>query len=322
MKNPSTVLRKYLWPASAKTRIILYLSLAVILALLMTTPDRSPAELIAKYRLSNSYFFNHKGSQIHYTDKGRGLTIVMVHGLGSSLFTWSEFEKYLSENYRLVRIDIPGFGLSEFPSGGDVSARAWAEAIEALCAHLKISSFIGIGNSMGARALIEVTLREKIKPRALVLLNSAGLTHPKSSFPVLTLAKIPGIRQLIKYYSAKTLVARSLRHAYGPHTMPSAGTIDRTFDLMLFPGHRQAFINVANSPDRTIDPKKLQSIHLPVLYLWGRHDRITPVELAEVFVANTPGAQLHIFENLGHVPMEESPAEVAAVTMQFLKKIK
>ncbi|MCH7891789.1 MAG: alpha/beta hydrolase, partial [Gemmatimonadetes bacterium] len=88
------------------------------------------------------------------------------------------------------------------------------------------------------------------------------------------------------------------------------------------PAHRTALIKTAGKlipPDLAEVTKRIPEIKLPTLLLWGRHDWVVPLEVAERLLADLPGAQLEIIEDCGHVPPEEIPKESLEIVLKFLK---
>ncbi|MFY2561955.1 alpha/beta fold hydrolase [Corallococcus terminator] len=82
--------------------------------------DVSPSELESRYATGPSRFLDVEGLRIHYREQGQGPTLLLLHGSNSSLFTWEGWVRELSENYRVITLDLPGHGLT----GPDARGRA------------------------------------------------------------------------------------------------------------------------------------------------------------------------------------------------------
>ncbi len=92
---------------------IIYGLVAVLLiGKFFLSPDKTLGELAPKYASPPSQFMELDGRKIHYRDEGTGATIVLIHGTGASLHTWDEWAKSLKENYRVIRFDLPAYGLT------------------------------------------------------------------------------------------------------------------------------------------------------------------------------------------------------------------
>jgi pimeloyl-ACP methyl ester carboxylesterase len=111
--------------------------------------------------------------------------------------------------------------------------------------------------------------------------------------------------------------AMNLQQVYAQPSRLTPDVIDRYWELTLRPGNRQAFLDRTNlvEPDAT---SRLGEIHAPTLVMWGDHDLWIPVPMASVFSKAIPGARLAMIPDAGHVPMEERPAETAAIAKAFV----
>jgi pimeloyl-ACP methyl ester carboxylesterase len=114
------------------------------------------------------------------------------------------------------------------------------------------------------------------------------------------------------------LVERTSRQVYGDPTRVNADAIERSYELVLRSGNREAFGAETSVPfeDRTA---ALKTLSVPTLIMWGDKDVLIPVSDAQRFGADIPGARVRVYEGLGHVPMEEDGPRTAADARDFLE---
>ena len=70
------------------------------------------SELIEKYTNENSKFINIDGLDVHYRDEGKGEVLLLIHGTFSSLHTYDVWANILKDHFRIIRLDLPGFGIT------------------------------------------------------------------------------------------------------------------------------------------------------------------------------------------------------------------
>lgn len=294
--------------------IVLGLALAAVANL---TPDIPLETLKHRYGQPPSKFLQLGGLSVHYRDKGQGKPLVLIHGTGASLHTWQGWSGLLRRNFRVIRMDLPGFGLTGPEPSGDYTSEAYVRFIERFAAKLGLETFDLAGNSLGGFIAWRYAVAHPERVRRLILLDASG--YPRQHPPplVFRLAQMPVLSSLLARMDPRPLVSRSLRDAYADASKVTPDLVDLYTDLALRPGNRQAFsARVSTSePDHT---GELRQIVAPTLILWGRLDALVPVSDAERFAHDIRPSRLVIYEGVGHVPMEESPGRSAADAEAFL----
>ena len=154
------------------------------------------------------------------------------------------------------------------------------------------------------------------KVNKLLLLNPSGF--PFDSTPmVIKLAKIPILNLFIRYITPKSFVKKNLKEVYYNDDLITNKTIDRYYDLTLFEGNRDAFID-RSLIEREDYTNRLSLIQSPALVIWGENDEWIPVEDSEKFKAHLNNIKVVIMPKTGHIPMEERPKESVAIALNFL----
>ncbi len=307
-------------PAVHKNRLRhLLWAVPVALALLVATQIASdvPVETLKPTLAGGpSRFLAVHGLSVHYRDEGSGPPLVLLHGTGSSLHTWDGFAAALAPHFRVVRMDLPGFGLTGPIEGDDYRIDRYVEFVEEFRKALGMESFALAGNSLGGLIGWRYAAAHPAQVSALVLLDSAGFHIDKPAL-VFKLARVPGLNWLLTKLDPRALVEKTIHDCYGDQRKVTPELVERYQQLSLRAGNRRAFVARAALPqeDRTSD---LAGLRVRTLVLWGREDRIIPVEHAQRFASAIPGARLIVYDGVGHVPMEEIPERSAADAEAFL----
>ncbi|HRP67922.1 MAG TPA: alpha/beta hydrolase [Turneriella sp.] len=283
--------------------------------------DIPAAEIEAKYKLPESKFIDVNGLRTHYTDegvkKGSHETVVLLHGTAASLNTWQAWMPELKKHFRVVRVDLPAFGLTGPSPKRDYSIKAYVKFLEDFLSTLKIKQIYLVGNSLGGEIAWHYAAEHPDDVYKLILIDSAGLQR-KGKMPLaFWLARKKYLQGLVKYFSPRFLIKKSLKDVYFDKSKVTDALVDRYFLMTLREGNRQAFIDRANQIESATDDD-LRQVRSPTLILWGRHDAWIPVEQAEIFRKKIMIPQLKIYENAGHVPQEEIPDETLVDVIKFL----
>jgi pimeloyl-ACP methyl ester carboxylesterase len=289
-----------------------------LIGLFLWTPDKPRAALEAKYLGKQGDMLEVAGVRLHVRDSGPkdAPAIVMLHGFGSSLHTWEAWARALQTDTRVIRLDLPGSGLSEpDPSGLYTDTRS-VEILIALMDRLGLAKASFAGNSIGGRIAWRFAVLHPARVTKLVLIAPDGFASEGIEY-----GRAPGISataKLMRCVLPKPLVRMNLEAAYAKPDALSEETVDRYYDLLLAPGVRDALI--ARMAQTVLeDPRPLlRRIELPVLLVWGGKDKLIPASHAADYTRALPNATLALFPELGHVPQEEGPEETVAVVRAFL----
>jgi len=288
---------------------------ALVIALVRTDIPRD--RLIAVYGRPPSRFVVIEGMRVHYRDEGSGPPLVLIHGTSSSLHTWDGWATRLAARRRVVRLDLPGFGLTGPAPDGDYRAERYARVVEGLMDHLGIERADIAGNSLGGRVALTLVLERPTRVRKLVLVDAAGLSGQKLP-AIFELARAPVVNRLLTVATPRWLVKRNLVDVYGQPARIDDALVDRYAALVRTEGNREALVSrLRGAKDPDLDAR-LGEIHVPVLILWGERDRWIPLPFAKRLEAGIGGATLQTYPDGGHVPMEELPEATASDADRFL----
>lgn len=308
-----------------KSLIFLTALVLLCVAYVVLRPDNTvpKAQVKADYRLPDSHFLQWKGAEVHYTDNGNdsGMAVLMIHGFGGSNRDFQVLDSLIGHRYRVIRVDMPGFGLSDYPFAyGEKTFRtAYAEYFGFLLDTLGIDSFHVMGNSLGGLMSLELAAQHPDKVKSLVLFNSAGydmeaVMRSANAFVL----RNPLVKVLVRKGMSEFMTARGMRRVVYSDTLLTATKVRRVNRMWNREGNMQHLVEMANAKE-TPDEAMIRSITFPTLIIWGQQDRIVDVKYAHRFHSDIAGSQLVIYDECGHVPMVERPEEVSREVLRFLE---
>jgi pimeloyl-ACP methyl ester carboxylesterase len=318
-------------PLMRRKRVLIPLGLvlAIVIAFLaLRTPDTDRAEMIAKYGGPHATFAaGPAGQTIHYRDQGKrdGPVIVLLHGSNASLQTWEPLVKRLGADYRIVTLDLPGHGLTGGTPDKDYGASGMMAAVDVVAAKLELGRITLGGNSMGGWVAWRYALDHPEHVDALLLLDAAGMPlragekRPPSNIGFRILQYRSG-RWLATQITPRSLVEESLRGSVEKQGIVDEAMIDRYWELLRFPGNREATSLRATLDREPAMADRIGAIKAPTLILFGKRDRLINPTAAQSFHERMPGSEVVLLDGIGHLPMEEAPDETAGAIADFLKR--
>jgi pimeloyl-ACP methyl ester carboxylesterase len=267
------------------------------------------------------------GRRVNYVELGDGPPLLFVHGHSGCWQNWLENIPHFARTHRVVAMDLPGFGESELPLG-EISITAWARWLDTFCDHLRIETAAVVGNSMGGFVGAEVAIRHPSRVERLVLVSAAGLAtkYIGLSTDFLRRRWVGAFARSVNAYAsfpdarAETLVRRPrLRRAVLDMIVAHPDRLPAPLCRELIRGSGKPAAPDATDAIMTYDFRdRVQDIGCPTLIVWGKRDRVVPVEGADEYESLIPGARKVVFDDTGHVPMLERPARFNAVLDEFL----
>jgi len=316
------------------------LLLVIIIASLIRR-DIPVEKLIPIYTDETSAFFEVDGMQLHYRVEGNGPDLLLIHGTFASLHTWDDWTNYLRVDFRIIRLDLPGFGLTGPNPFNDYSTTATLHVLEKLREEVGSDAWSIAGNSLGGRIALDYARYFPERTDKLILLNAAaGFSRPtvtdtsivsnqtaSTQRESLTLRAInhPKFRNFLSILTPEFAFRYSLREVYADPERITPEQITRYYHLLRRSGNRQGFLtrNQGAFDGRPVLPAlpeatPINDSEIPMLIIWGEQDTWIPVSVGHRLHQQFPNSELVIFEDAGHVPMEEIPQATAYETRKFL----
>jgi len=288
--------------------------------------DLSPEVVNSRYANEDSKFIKlgglQQGIELHYRDEGLSITenpdapvLFLLHGIMASLHTWDGWVENLKNDFRIIRIDIPGFGLTGPYADGIYNIERTMDMLDQLSNELNIESFSLAGNSMGGYISWNFTINYPEKVNRLILIDAAGYSFEMPM--MLKLLDTPVLKDSMAFITPKFVVTQTLSEVYGDGSKVTDATIERYHQMMLREGNRQAVVSVLQTLT-DINTDGIQQVKVPTLIQWGEKDAWIPLAHAQQFADEIEGAKLITYPGVGHVPMEEIPDETAQDAKKFL----
>ena len=277
-------------------------------------------ELIQKYSLVNSKFMELFGVKVHYCDEGSGEVILLLHGVFSSLHTFNRWAEILSKSYRVIRLDLPGFGLTGPSVDNEYAFDLYVGYLSKFMDNLGVRDFHIAGNSFGGWIAWEYAVSNEDRVKKMILIDSAGYVTGRNYPLPFIIAQTPVLRNVFSYEIApKFVVRRFLRQVIKDHAVVSDQLVNQYYDIIHRKGNLKAFLRIANSKF-VQNTRALKSLKTSTLVLWGSEDAWISSSDAERFRNDLQHVSVKVYAGVGHIPMEEIPEESALDVLNFLKK--
>jgi pimeloyl-ACP methyl ester carboxylesterase len=282
------------------------------------TPDLERAELEKRYVASKAQIIEVDGLQVHYKATGPegAPALLLLHGFGSSLQAWDDWSVKLEQKYRVIRLDLPGFGLTGASPTNDYSEEKDLATLTHFADKLGLEKFSVMGHSMGGKMAWSLAASQPERVQALVLMAPDGFPETKDigTKPY----EVPAVMGLIKYVFPKYLVRKSIEPAFSDADALNDALVNRYFDMLRAPGVRGAILNRSNQTIYTDPVPRLKAIKAPTLLIWGEQDQMIPSTNAQSYANVLSNSTTVIVPKLGHLLQEEQPEKGLTAVMQFL----
>jgi pimeloyl-ACP methyl ester carboxylesterase len=276
----------------------------------------------------HSKFLDVDGLHIHYQEFGdkNDPTLLLIHGYTSSTLVWKTSAPMFADlGFRVIAVDLVGFGYSSKPSGFDYTIAAQARAVSRFMDRAGIGRATVVGSSYGGAVAATLALDYPERVEKLVLAdpvcNDDALAHP-----LLRLSKVPGIGEVISAFVVGS--PRFVRQrAQGTIAPANHGIItDERIQGICRPLQSSDAHNAVLMTARNWDACRIEAdaelIQQPTLIVWGENDSVIPVKNGHSLRDLIPNAQLVVFKNCGHIPQEEVPENFVNAVTQFAKNKK
>lgn len=253
-----------------------------------------------------------RGAKLAYNIEGKGFPVVLLHGFCGDSQVWEDFKQdLLEEHYRVITIDLPGFGHSEVVAGASI--QYYAQAVQAVLEERKLTEVIVIGHSMGGYTALALAALAPERLKGLGLFHS----HPYAD----TEDKKEARQKQIEFIGqhGHQLYVKQLVPKLFPSTYGQTNPFD--LDKMI---HRAARYEAAgiieglkammNRPDSS---EVLKHFPQPVLFIVGEEDEAVPKEASEQQLALPARSCIHVLEKIGHMGMIESRRRTQLMVRQF-----
>ena len=282
------------------------------------TPDLERTELEKRYVTSSPQSIEVDGLKVHYKETGPqdAPALLLLHGFGSSLQAWDVWSLKLEQKYRVIRLDLPGFGLTGASPSDDYSEEKDLAILAHFADKLGLEKFSVVGHSMGGKMAWSLAASQPERVQALVLMAPDGFpeTNDIGTKPY----AVPAIMGLIKYVLPKYLVRKSIEPAFAEADALNDALVNRYYDMLRAPGVRGAILERSNQTIYSDPVPRLKAIKAPTLLIWGEQDQMIPSSNAQSYANVLSNSTTVLVPILGHLLQEEQPEKGLAAVTQFL----
>jgi pimeloyl-ACP methyl ester carboxylesterase len=307
------------WSPSLKSFIAIGLLLLLgALAYWLWTPDKDRVSLEARYLARPGDMIDVAGSKLHVRDTGPAdaPAIILLHGFGASLQTWDPWTSVLQRSHRVIRLDLPGSGLSWPDPAGDYSDERSMQVLVMLQDRLRLVRTSVGGHSIGGRIAWTFAARHPERVDKLILVAPDGFASP--GFRYGEAPHVPAVLKLMRYVLPRVVLRMNLAPAYASPASVTDALVERYHDLMLAPGSRKAMLQRMQQTVLVAPEPLLTLIRAPTLLVWGEQDAMIPFANAKDYLKNISDVRLAAYPDAGHLPQEEAAARSATAVRDFL----
>lgn len=294
-----------------------------------TTRTLNRADVIARHADAASKFVDLDGVRVHYKDEGSGPAVLLVHGTFGDLGDWDGWVKVLTPHYRVVRLDLPAFGMTGPIASGNYSVERKHLVIDALMDHLGLERFAIAGVSYGGLVAFRYAATRTERVTALVLANSAGIQfgqRPAAASAAASAGSAPPAPvynittdPVVRYSDAESFLRFLLNNS--PVITPAL--IQRKLDFTNTAGRQEESVLAGRQYERGTPERVLAHVRAPSLVLWGGAGQALSVQTADAFLGALKNARVRekiLYPEGGHIINLQRPEETARDAKAFLDR--
>jgi pimeloyl-ACP methyl ester carboxylesterase len=288
-----------------------------------TNPRLTVAELRAKYGDARSRYMMIRGVEVHYKDEGKGPVLFMVHGSQSSLRTWDRITVLLKRRYRIIRYDIPGYGLSGPVTDAAAATVQPVDIAEELLSRLGVEKFTFVGVSSGGTMGMYLAAKRPELVERLILSNTPSdpvktdhLVQPQSFLDAQE-------RAVRTRYQDLNFWNEYLSYFSGDPARISPRTRSEYYDFNRRTAEKHPIALVARIGDGKQATAEMAKVRAPTFLIWGTGDPLLPESAADAigrYLANARISRV-LMPDVGHYPPLEVPDRFARLIADYVEVV-
>jgi len=259
---------------------------------------------------------------LHYTEyPGTDEVIVLLHGFGSSTYSWEGVGPLLQrQGFHVYALDMKGFGWSDKPAGEDYGPLALTASVNDWMEALNLKEVVLVGNSLGGAVTVLTSLLHPDKVSSMVLVDAGG--YPMKLPLIVKVARLPLAGYWVDLFLGRWIIKWNLREVFYHDDMVTESRIASYYDRL----RSKRALRVQAAVAKAIDFRKFEGhmerarqLEVPTLLIWGEQDKWIPVEIGGRFNEDLRNSRLVIIPECGHVPQEEYPETTASLIAGFVR---
>jgi pimeloyl-ACP methyl ester carboxylesterase len=260
------------------------------------------------------------GQLVHVEQAGSGEPVVLLHGFGASTYSWRKVMPALAERYRVVAIDLNGFGYTQRPrSRASYTREGQAKLVMETMDALGIARAHIVGHSYGGGITLYLASRHPERFLSMVLVDSSAPTYANDRR-----SRAAALRPLdVLYVRAVALrpgaIRKALLRSFWDDSKVTPELVRAYAGRVAVEGVGYAFYGLT-APAPPGPPVELEKIEIPTLVVWGAHDELISPESGRRAAARLPHSAFVLIDDCGHLPMEEQPEALLQAILPFLER--
>jgi Predicted hydrolases or acyltransferases (alpha/beta hydrolase superfamily) len=270
--------------------------------------------------ISLGNYISVQGIKTFYVERGKGKTLLFLHGWGASSYSWRNNFLFLCQAFHAIAIDLKGFGLTEKPKG-NYDLNEFTEHVKKFIDLLGLEKVSLVGNSMGGSIAINLAYNyDKVIDR-VILINSTVIANNNSIPFLFRIISIKPIGELLSFFMInKRTVVNTLNQVYYNKDKINEESIDGYYKPLKLKGTRRVLLNSLRNISKFNISDYLEKLNKKFLIIWGEKDPWLPVEHAYIIHKKIKNSKLIIIPETGHVPHEEKPEIVNEAIINFMNE--
>ena len=296
------------------------LLLALAAALLSTAcVSLRPFEEIRR-SLPEDRFVQVGAQLVHIESAGQGPPVLLLHGFGASTFSWRHVLPGLAESFRVIAVDLNGFGYTQRPKDPEAYTRqGQAALVLGVMDALGIERAHLVGHSYGGALTLWIASRHPGRVRSIVLVDSAAPSFPEDRRSGAAAFRPLAFLFLRGYALRPSVVRKSLERSIYDDSLVTPEMVRGYTERLRVEGLADAYQGLTAPRPGPAERVELETIDVPALVVWGTEDTLIPIEGGRRAAERLPRAAFVTMEKVGHIPMEERPGELLEIMVPFLK---
>ena len=276
------------------------------------------------FHSEHSCFIHVDGVRVHYQEAGdeHAPAMVLIHGFASSTLVWSKvFLNLAASGYRVIAVDMLGYGYSAKPRNGEYTIAGQAKLLVRLLDRLGIPRAIFVGSSYGGAVAATCALDYPERVEKLILVGAVNNNRPLE-FTLMRLFGSPVFGDVVSplLIGSRRLLRRRMKRVYDRHSwVLDERRVDARHLPLRAAGTQRAIIRTVRGWNAERISRDAHLITQPTLLLWGENDLEIPLADGERLHEEIPGSRFIVFLNCGHLPHEEYPEAFTNVVTDFCK---
>lgn len=269
-----------------------------------------------------SRFINLDGARVHYQEAGdiAAPPLILIHGFASSTLVWSKvFLGLAAAGFRVIALDMLGYGYSGKPRNGEYTIEGQAKLVIQLLDRLRIRQVTIVGSSYGGAVATTCALDYPNRVKKLVLVGTVNNNRPLE-FKLMKVFGAPLVGDVVSplLIGSRSLLRMRMKRVYDRHSwVLDERRVDARHQPLRASGTQRAIIRTVRGWDAERISRDAHLITQPTLLLWGENDREIPLADGERLHAEIPGSRFVVFLNCGHLPHEEYPEAFTKLVTEF-----